>query len=82
MRIRGERDSLRSLHLQLIFLSEGDHRVTMGDATVRGHLMFHVERAHTAAAEGDVNNLLMHGQNFSSQCGHVHTLCESFSSIK
>ncbi len=40
------------------------------------HLMIHVERAHTATGEGDVDNLLMQWQNFISQRVHIHSMCE------
>lgn len=44
--------------------------------------LFHVKRAHAGTAEGDVNNLLVHRQNFSIQRVHIHSICEYGSLIK
>lgn len=47
-----------------------------------GLFSFHVKRPDTAAREGDVHHLLIDRQNFPSRCGHIHTLCESFTTGK
>lgn len=54
----------------------------MAWASIHHNLTFHVERLHTAAAEGNVNYLLKQWYNFCSERVHIHTLCENFIRIK
>ncbi len=54
----------------------------MAGTAIHNNLTFHVERLHTAAAEGNVNYLLKQRYNFCSHGVHIHIVCESFTSIK
>lgn len=72
----------RSRTLRNPFLNERGHGIAMNRAALCGHLMFHVERAHAAAAEGHVNNLLVQRQNFIVQRVHIHSLCEKTRLVK
>ena len=74
--------SLRSLRAWNPFLSRADRTITVTGATIHHDLMFHVERLHAAAAEGDVDNLLKQRYNFVSQRVHIHIVCENFISGK
>ena len=73
--------SLRSRLTANPFLGRRDHGITVLDATLRRHLMFHVERPHTAAREGHVHDLLKRAL-FDVLRVHIHSLCENFHGVK